>query len=97
LVFTETSVKHDLRQTRLSRFGRVLALVSLGFVGLLTFTAIYVGQVSVYRASVPLLVAAVAFASLWLLLRGAPRALRFVRAVELSTLCSGTTDKLAGC
>ena len=34
--------------------------------------------------------ATVAFAALWLLLRGAPRSPRFVRAVELSTLFVGT-------
>ena len=47
-------------------------------------------RLSFNRSSVPLLVAAVAFAALWLLLRGAPRSPRFVRAVELSTLFVGT-------
>jgi hypothetical protein len=42
------------------------------------------------RSSVPLAVAGVAFGALWLLLRGAPRSPRFVRAVELSTLFVGT-------
>lgn len=89
--FTEGSADHELRQTRLSRFGRVLAGVSLGYVGLVAFTSIYVDQLSFNRSSVPLLVAAAAFAALWLLLRGAPRSPRFVRAVELSTLFVGTT------
>ena len=83
-------VDHELRQTRLSRFGRVLAGVTLGWVGLVAFTSIYVGKFSVNRSSLPLLVAAAAFAALWLLLRGAPRSRRFVRSVELSTLFVGT-------
>ena len=87
---TEGSVDHELRQSRLSRFGRVLALVTLGYVGLITFTWIYVGRFAMNRASVPLLVAGVAFTGLWLLLRGAPRSPAFVRAVELSTLFIGT-------
>ncbi len=37
-----------------------------------------------------LLVASAAFATLWLLLRGAPRSRQFVRIVELSTLFVGT-------
>jgi len=79
-----------LRQIRLSKFGRVLVCITLGYVGLLIFTSIYVGQLSFNRSSVPLLVAGVAFAALWLLLRGGPRSPRFVRVVELSTLFVGT-------
>jgi serine/threonine-protein kinase len=82
-------IDHELRQARLSRFGRVLALVTLGYVLLVTATAIYC-RISLNRASAPLLVATVAFGALWLLLRGAPRSPRFVRAVELSTLFVGT-------
>ena len=87
---SEAAVDHALRQTRLSRFGRVLACVSLGYVALNTFVSIWLGQLSVNRSSLPLLVAIAAFVALWLLLRGAPRSPRFVRAVELSTLCIGT-------
>jgi len=87
---SEGAVDPELRQIRLSKFGRVLALVTLGYVGLLIFTSIYVGQLSFSRNSVPLLVAGAAFAALWLLLRGAPRSPRFVRTVELSTLFVGT-------
>jgi serine/threonine-protein kinase len=87
---TEGGVDPELRQIRLSRFGRVLACVTLGYVGLLIFTSIYVRRLSFNLNSVPLLVAGVAFAALWLLLRGAPRSPRFVRAVELSTLFVGT-------
>src|SRR5687768_8475051 len=83
------AVDHELRQVRLSRFGRVLTWVALGYVGLLTFTSIYVGQ-ALSRVGISLLVATAAFAALWLLLRGAPRSPRFVRAVELSTLFVGT-------
>ena len=89
---TEEAVDHELRQTRLSRFGRMLAGVTLGWVGLVTFTSIYVGKFSVNRSSLPLLVAGAAFAALWLLLRGAPRSPRFVRSVELSSLFIGTTS-----
>jgi eukaryotic-like serine/threonine-protein kinase len=87
---TASAVDHELRQTRLSSFGRVLALMTLGYVGLVTFTSIYVQRFSVHTATVPLLVATGAFAALWLLLRGTPRSRRFVRAVELSTLFVGT-------
>jgi eukaryotic-like serine/threonine-protein kinase len=87
---TQGGVDPALRQLRLARFGRVLAGVTLGYVGLLVFTSIYVGQLSFNRVSVPLLVAGSAFASLWLLMRGAPRSPRFVRTVELCTLFVGT-------
>jgi eukaryotic-like serine/threonine-protein kinase len=84
------AVDHAFRQTRLSRFGRVLACVSLGYVSLNIGVSIWLRRLSVNRDSLPLLVATVAFVALWLLLRGAPRSPRFVRAVELSTLCIGT-------
>jgi len=87
---SQGAIDPELRQIRLSKFGRVLALVTLGYVGLMVFTSIYVGRFSVNNGSIPLLVAGVAFAALWLLLRGAPRSPRFVRAVELSTLFVGT-------
>ena len=48
------------------------------------------GRFSFNRSSVVLLVASAAFATLWLLLRGAPRSPQFVRVVELSTLFVGT-------
>jgi eukaryotic-like serine/threonine-protein kinase len=87
---TDGGVDHELRQTRLSRFGRVLALVTLGYV-VLTFSAsLWLHQMWFNRSSVPLLVATVAFGALWLLLRGAPRPPRFVRIIELSTLFVGT-------
>lgn len=87
---TEAGADHDLRQTRLSRFGRVLALVSLAYVVLNFGASIWLHRLSHNRSSAPLAVAAVAFAALWHLLRGAPRSPRFVRAVELSTLFIGT-------
>jgi hypothetical protein len=64
---------HDLRQRRLASFGRVLASMCFGFVGLNACISLWLGQASFNRASVPLLVAASAFGALWLLLRGAPR------------------------
>jgi serine/threonine-protein kinase len=88
---SEGAVDHELRQARLSKFGRVLACVTLGVVGLTFSLSIwFLHRRGFNRQSVPLLVAAVAFATLWLLLRGVPRSPRFVRAVELSTLFVGT-------
>ena len=86
----DEAVDLEQRQARLSRFGRVLALVSLSYIGLIAFTSIYVGRSLLNRWSLPLLVATAAFGALWLLLRGAPRSRRFVRAVEFSTLFVGT-------
>ena len=88
---TEGAVDPELRQARLCRFGRVLAFVTLAFVVLNLSTSLWLHRPSANRSSLPLSVATVAFATLWLLLRGAPRSPRFVRAVELSTLFVGTT------
>ncbi len=88
--FTEGAVDHELRQSRLSRFGRVLAFVTLGFALLNLSTSLWQHRPSQNRSSAPLLVSTVAFGALWLLLRGGPRSPRFVRAVELSTLFVGT-------
>jgi serine/threonine protein kinase len=87
---TEGAVDHELRQTRLSRFGRVLACVTLCFVVLNLSTSLWLHRPSANRSSLPLSVSTVAFATLWLLLRGPPRTPRFVRVVELSTLFVGT-------
>jgi serine/threonine-protein kinase len=87
---TEGGIDEELRQSRLSRFGRVLALVTLGYVGLNLSVSLWLRRFSFNLSSVPLLLAACAFATLWLLLRGAPRSPRFVRVVELSTLFVGT-------
>ncbi len=86
----DTSLDHELRQSRLSTFGRVVALLSLGYVALNTGASIWVDRPSFHLGSVPLLMATCAFAVLWLLLRGQPKSPRFVRAVELSTLFVGT-------
>lgn len=86
----DEAADHELRQRRLSRFGRVLALVSLGYVAVNFSASIWLHRASFNRHSIPLAVAAGAFAALWLLLRGPPRSPRFVRAVELSTLFVGT-------
>ena len=87
---TEGGGDLELRQTRLSRFGRILAAVTLGYVALTFSASLWLQRFSFNRSSVPLLVATVAFATLWLLLRGAPRSPRFVRTVELVTLTVGT-------
>jgi tRNA A-37 threonylcarbamoyl transferase component Bud32 len=79
----------ELRQSRLAKFGCVIALVTLGFVALNAAVSIWIGSFSFNLASVPLLTAIAAFTTLWLLLRGAPRSLRFVRIVELCTLFVG--------
>jgi serine/threonine-protein kinase len=68
----------------------VLALVTLSFVVLTMGASLWLGRFSFNISSVPVLVATFAFAALWLLLRGAPRSPRFVRAVELATLFVGT-------
>jgi serine/threonine-protein kinase len=88
---TNGAIEPELRQDRLSSYGRVLALVILGYIGLNISASIWLGRLSFNLSSVPLLVAMVAFGALWLLLRGAPRSPRFVRAVEFSTLFIGTT------
>jgi eukaryotic-like serine/threonine-protein kinase len=88
---TEAVVAPELRQERLWKFGRVLAFITLGYVGLNASVSIWLGRFSFNRNSVPLLVAGIAFGTLWLLLRGALRSPRFVRGVELSTLFVGTT------
>src|SRR5258708_29011143 len=87
---TEGAVDYELRQTRLSRLGRVLGFVTLGYVVLNIGASIWLHRLAHNRGSVPLLVSTVAFAALWLFLRGAPRSPRFVRTVELSTLFVGT-------
>jgi serine/threonine-protein kinase len=87
---TEGAIDHELRQARLSKFGRVLALVSVSYVAINFFASLWLNRSSFNRHSVPLIVAGVAFAALWLLLRGPSRSRRFVRTVELSTLFVGT-------
>jgi serine/threonine-protein kinase len=84
------SVDPALRQARLAKFGQVLAGLSLGYSGLNVAVTLWLGKLLLARALIPHLVAAVAFGVLWLSLRGAPRPLRFVRIVELSTLFVGT-------
>jgi hypothetical protein len=88
--YTDGGTDHALRQYRLSRFGLVLALIGLGFIAVNFLLSLWLGQLSFNRQSLLLLLASVAFGTLWLLLRGAPRSPRFVRIVELSTLVIGT-------
>lgn len=87
---TDGGADHALKQFRLSRFGLVLAAISLGFVAVNFLLSLWLGRLSFNRQSILLLVAGAAFAMLWLLLRGKPRSPRFVRIVELTTLVVGT-------
>jgi len=87
---SEAGIDDELRQSRLARFGRVLAIVTLIYVVLTFGASLWLGQLSFNHSSVPLGIAMLAFAALWLLLRGAPRSPRFVRRVELLTLFVGT-------
>ena len=86
------SIDHELWQSRLSRFGRVLAIFGLVYVGLHISFGLWMHQ-PVFESVqlIPPLTATVAFAVMWLLLRGVPRPHGFVRAVELSTLFAGTS------
>jgi len=68
----------------------VLCLVTLVYVLLNFGASLWLRRPEHNRSSVPLLVSTLAFGALWLLLRGAPRSPRFIRAVELSTLFVGT-------
>jgi hypothetical protein len=70
------AVDHDFRQSRLSRFGRMLAGLSLGYFGRNAAVSIWLGRLSFNRGSIPHLVAGSAFATLWVLLR-TPRSRRF--------------------
>jgi hypothetical protein len=87
---SDSAVDPALRQSRLARFGLVLALIAVGFIAVNLLLSLWLGRLSFNRNSVPLVVAVAAFGCLWLLLRGTPRPSRFVRAVELSTLFVGT-------
>ena len=88
---TDGKGDHELRQTRLSSFGRMLACMTVGYVALIAAISLWLGKLSFNRGSVPMLVATVAFGALWILLRGAPRTVRCLRGVELSTLLVGIT------
>lgn len=87
---SDGAIDPELRQARLSSFGRALALVTLVLAALNAVLSIWLGRASFNANSVPLLVAGAAFAALWLLLRGAQRTPRFIRVVELLTLFIGT-------
>jgi serine/threonine-protein kinase len=86
---SDTFGNHELRQDRLSRFGRVLALLTLGYIGLNLAVSIWLHRLSDNRSSLPFVVATAAFSGLWLLLRGKPRTPRFVRVVEQVALFIG--------
>jgi serine/threonine-protein kinase len=87
---TDGATDHELRQLRLSRFGLVLSVICLGFIIVNFSLSFWMGRVEFSGSSALLLVASAAFASLWVLLRGAPRSPQFVRVVELAALFIGT-------
>ncbi len=88
---TGAAIEHELWQSRLSRFGRVLAVVCLLYPGLNIGFSLWLHRATLFSlVSVLPLLASVTFAALWLLLRGAPRTRAFVLTVELSTLFVGT-------
>lgn len=85
-----TAEDEALRQTRLSKFGRMLALIGAVFVGIHCFFSIWLHKPVFDLEVVPEAIATLAFAALWLLLRKEKRSARFVRACELTTLFLGT-------
>jgi eukaryotic-like serine/threonine-protein kinase len=85
------SIDAELKQIRLAKFGLVLGGVTLGYVALNACISLWLGRASFNLNSLPLLVAGVAFAALWWLLRGPQRSSRFVRVVEIAALTLGTT------
>jgi serine/threonine-protein kinase len=89
---TSTAEAEDeaLRQTRLSTFGRVLALVAAVLVGIHSVFSIWLHEPIFDLEVVPETIATVAFATLWVLLRKEKRSARFVRICELTTLFIGT-------
>ena len=68
----------------------MLALVTVSYVVLNFSASLWLHRLAHNRSSIPLLASTIAFATLWLSLRGAPRSPRFIRTVELSTLFVGT-------
>lgn len=83
-------VDDELRQKRLSKFGRMLAVVGLVYVAAHFAFSIWLRQPLFDLEVLAPTVATVGFVVLWLALRGAPRPVGFVRAIELSTLSIGT-------
>src|SRR4051812_8462903 len=82
---------HELKQFRLSRFGLMLSVMCLGFIGVNISLSYWMGSYLTFSgSSALLLLASAAFATLWALTRGAPRSPQFVRSVELATLFVGT-------
>ena len=63
---SDGAVDHELRQERLSRFGRVLACVTLVYVAVNFVASVWLHRLAFNLHSVNLVVAAVAFAALWL-------------------------------
>src|SRR5262245_28747399 len=87
---TMTAEDEALRQSRLSKFGGLLALIGGVYVGIHCFFSIWLHQPVFDLEVVPQAIATVAFVALWALLRKEKRSARFVRACELTTLLIGT-------
>ena len=87
---TDDASDQELKQYRLSRFGLVLSVICLGFIGVNFLLSLWLGRLSFNSSSALLLIAGAAFGVLWWLMRGAPRSRQFVRVVELATLFVGT-------
>src|SRR5688572_20721138 len=87
---TMTAEDEALRQIRLSKFGRVLALIGAVFVGIHGFFSIWLHEPILDLEVVPTAIATVSFVALCVLLRKKKRSARFVRACELTTLFIGT-------
>src|ERR1043165_5062379 len=80
----------ELRQFRLSRFGLMLSVMCIGFIGVNISLSYWMRNIlTLSGSSAMLMVASTAFGSLWLLTRGAPRSPQFLRVVELATLFVG--------
>ena len=89
--FADDSTDLALKQFRLSRFGLFLSIVAVGFIIVNILLGMWLGRPMEFsHSSLAMSVASIAFGSMWLLLRGAPRSPQFVRAVELTTLVIGT-------
>jgi hypothetical protein len=84
-------------QQRIAAFGAMLALLfGMFLVWRVASTLLADDQPS--RAYLPWqVVTVVAFSSLWLLCRGRPRSLRFLRATELSGLCVAASAAISMC
>jgi hypothetical protein len=80
----------ELRQERLSKFGRILAIVGLVYTAVHFTFSVWLHEPLLSLEVLPELIATAAFTSLWLILRGKKRSPAVVRAIEIATLVTGT-------